>query len=235
MPRSANSFLPFFLHSTKSFLITVLQQKTKANQQLESKKAQNFRLRCAKPEKQSKNIDLYQISLQRQFFFAFFFAQIRPRSGREFFFAFFLHKSAAKRQEFFFAQNAKTLKKHCSGDHNFSKETGIPIVADSAESLGAMYKNKQVGTQLVAHSFSFFANKNITTAEGGMVVTNNEALYEKLKIIRNQGQEGRYNHTYLGNNYRMSDVLAAIGIEQLKRLDTILSKKQKVACRRKLL
>jgi dTDP-4-amino-4,6-dideoxygalactose transaminase len=110
-----------------------------------------------------------------------------------------------------------------------SSETGIPVIADSAESLGAMYKNQQVGTQLVAHSFSFFANKNITTAEGGMVVTNNKSLYEKLKIIRNQGQEGRYNHTYLGHNYRMPDVLAAIGIEQLKRLDSILSKKQEVA------
>jgi dTDP-4-amino-4,6-dideoxygalactose transaminase len=112
---------------------------------------------------------------------------------------------------------------------SLSEETGIPIIADSAESLGAMYKSKQVGTQMLAHSFSFFANKNITTAEGGMVVTDDEALYNNLKIIRNQGQEGRYNHTWLGNNYRMSDVLAAIGVEQLKWLNTILSKKQKVA------
>ena len=107
MARSANSFLPFFLHSTKSFLITVLQQKTKANQQLESKKAQNFRLRRAKPEKQSKNIDLYQISLQRQFFFAFFFAQIRPRSGREFFFAVFFAQICREAAGFFLHKTPK--------------------------------------------------------------------------------------------------------------------------------
>ena len=47
-----------------------------------------------------------------------------------------------------------------------------------------------------------FANKNITTGEGGMITTNNENIYKKLKIIRNQGQEGRYNHTFLGNNFR---------------------------------
>ena len=71
-----------------------------------------------------------------------------------------------------------------------SKKTKIPIIADSAESFGAEYKNKKVGSQLLAHTFSFFANKNITTGEGGMVVTNNDKL-EKLRIILNQGQNRR--------------------------------------------
>jgi perosamine synthetase len=110
-----------------------------------------------------------------------------------------------------------------------SKETGISFISDSAESLGAIYKGKKVGSQAWAHSFSFFANKNITTGEGGMITTNDEALYNKLLIIRNQGQEGRYNHTHLGNNYRMPDLLAAFGIEQFKRIDWLMEEKEKLA------
>lgn len=112
-----------------------------------------------------------------------------------------------------------------------SEETGIPFISDSAESYGAIYKGKKVGNQALVHSFSFFANKNITTGEGGMVTTNDDDLYEKLCIIRNQGQEGRYNHTWLGNNYRMTDVLAAIGVEQLKKIDTLLTEKVEIARR----
>ncbi len=110
-----------------------------------------------------------------------------------------------------------------------SAETGIPIVSDSAESFGALYKGKKIGTQALLHSFSFFANKNLTTGEGGVVLTDDAGLYEKLKIIRNQGQEGRYHHTLLGNNFRMTDVQAAIGIEQLKKLDKNIGGKAKIA------
>ena len=105
----------------------------------------------------------------------------------------------------------------------------IPFISDSAESFGAIYNNKKVGSQALAHSFSFFANKNLTTGEGGLITTNNETLAKKLRIIRNQGQEGRYNHTVLGNNFRMTDITATIGIEQLKKIDNILEKKKKIA------
>ncbi len=110
-----------------------------------------------------------------------------------------------------------------------SKKTKIPIIADSAESFGAKYKNKIIGTQLLAHTFSFFANKNLTTGEGGMIVTGSNVLSKKLKIIRNQGQNKRYNHIVLGNNYRMTDISASIGIIQLRKLKSCLSKKQKIA------
>ncbi len=105
----------------------------------------------------------------------------------------------------------------------------IPFVSDSAESFGAKYNDKMVGSQALAHSFSFFANKNLTTGEGGLITTNDDNLAKKLRIIRNQGQEGRYNHTMLGNNFRMTDITAAIGIEQLKKIDNILTKKEKIA------
>ena len=58
-----------------------------------------------------------------------------------------------------------------------------------------------------------------------MITTNNKELFNKLKMIRNQGQDGRYNHVLLGNNFRMTDILAAFGIEQLKKIDLLLDKK----------
>ena len=88
---------------------------------------------------------------------------------------------------------------------------------------------QNIKTQLLAHTFSFFANKNLTTGEGGMIVTNNNLLSKKLKIIRNQGQNRRYNHIVLGNNYRMTDVSASIGLIQLSKLKLSLKKKEKIA------
>ena len=112
-----------------------------------------------------------------------------------------------------------------------AKRHGIPVIADSAESLGAGYKGKQVGTQADIHSFSFFANKNITTGEGGMITTESEELYEKMMKIRNQGQDYRYHHVMLGNNYRMTDVLASIGVVQLDRIEWIMEEKSRLVRR----
>ena len=92
------------------------------------------------------------------------------------------------------------------------------------QSFGAEYKHRKVGSQLLAHTFSFFANKNITTGEGGMVVTNNDKLEKKLRIILNQGQNRRYNHVMLGNNYRMTDISASMGLIQLKNSIHVLKK-----------
>ena len=105
----------------------------------------------------------------------------------------------------------------------------IKFISDSAESFGAKYKNKFVGSQAMMHSFSFFGNKNITTGEGGLITTNNFSLYKKLRILRNQGQNRRYNHIMLGNNYRMNDITASFGIQQFKKLDKILNYKNYIA------
>lgn len=106
---------------------------------------------------------------------------------------------------------------------------GIYLLSDSAESLGAIYKGEKVGKQVLAHSFSMFANKNITTGEGGFITTNDESLYHELLVIRNQGQQSRYTHIRLGNNFRMTDIQAAIGIQQLEKLEGIMDQKVKVA------
>lgn len=111
------------------------------------------------------------------------------------------------------------------------EKSGIPVIADSAESLGAVYKGRKIGSQCKAHIFSFFPNKNITTGEGGMIVTADRELAEVCAKIRNQGQERRYHHTYLGYNYRMTEMQAAIGNVQLTRFEKSLSEKTRLAKR----
>jgi perosamine synthetase len=117
--------------------------------------------------------------------------------------------------------------------NKIAKKYKIELIADSAEAFGASYKNKKIGTVAKLHSFSFFANKNITTAEGGMITTNNSRVYKKLKLLRNHGQTRRYYHTELGYNYRMTDITAAFGLVQLKKLKSIIIKKNNLAKRYK--
>ena len=111
------------------------------------------------------------------------------------------------------------------------RECGLPVVADSAESLGAVYKGKPIGGVCDIHMFSFFPNKSVTTGEGGMITTNDHELEERMRKIMNQGQDGRYNHVMLGYNYRMNDILAALGIVQLKRLDEMMKQKHSIVCK----
>ncbi|MDC0308922.1 DegT/DnrJ/EryC1/StrS family aminotransferase [bacterium] len=110
----------------------------------------------------------------------------------------------------------------------FAADRGISVIGDSAESLGAHYRGQPVGTQAPIHSFSFFGNKNITTGEGGMITTDDDSLAAEMRILRNQGQTGRYNHTHLGFNYRMTELQAAVGIVQLKSLHARLEEKRRV-------
>ena len=105
---------------------------------------------------------------------------------------------------------------------------GIPVIADSAESLGAIYKGTKVGGIADIQCFSFFPNKAITTGEGGMITTSDVELAEKMRKILNQGQDGRYNHVVLGYNYRMCDINAALGIVQLSRLESFMQEKEKI-------
>jgi perosamine synthetase len=108
---------------------------------------------------------------------------------------------------------------------------GLAVVEDAAEAHGALYKNKNVGSLGDIGIFSFFGNKIITTGEGGMVVTNNGALAEKIRILRDHGMDEnrRYWHTVLGYNYRMTNIQAALGVAQMERIGYILERKRKIA------
>jgi perosamine synthetase len=109
-----------------------------------------------------------------------------------------------------------------------SKKYNIPLVVDGAQSFGCEYHKKKCCTHGLLNTTSFHAAKIITTIEGGMVFTDDKKLYEKAQILRNQGQTSRYLHSYLGNNYRMIDVIAAMGTAQMARFKkTIQQRKEK--------
>ncbi|MEL6309695.1 MAG: aminotransferase class I/II-fold pyridoxal phosphate-dependent enzyme, partial [Chloroflexota bacterium] len=104
------------------------------------------------------------------------------------------------------------------------------IIEDAAEALGAKYKDQFVGSIGSVSAFSFFANKIITTGEGGMVTTNEPEIYEKMVVMRAHGMEAnkRYWHHYAGYNYRMTNLQAAIGLAQMEQIDKFLAYRKNV-------
>lgn len=104
-----------------------------------------------------------------------------------------------------------------------AKKHNLKVLEDAAEAHGAEYKGRRAGSCSDLAAFSFFANKNITTGEGGMVVTNNEELYNKLRYHKNMcfplDGPRNYLHNDIGFNYRMSNVVAAIGLAQAETAD----------------
>jgi perosamine synthetase len=114
------------------------------------------------------------------------------------------------------------------------EEHGLALVQDACEALGAEYRGRRVGSHGTSAVFAFYPNKQITTGEGGMVTTDDEATWRALKSLSNQGRaEGDdwLKHDRLGYNYRLDDVSAAIGLGQLERLDELLGARAAVAAR----
>lgn len=105
------------------------------------------------------------------------------------------------------------------------------VVEDAAEAHGSTYKGRIVGSIGDVAAFSFFGNKIVTTGEGGMVVTNNDALAERLRLLKGQGMDPnrRYWFPMIGYNYRMTNIEAAIGLAQLEDVTWHLSKRQEIA------
>lgn len=110
-------------------------------------------------------------------------------------------------------------------------DAGIALLEDAAEAHGATYRGAPVGATGEMAMFSFTPTKNITTGEGGMVTTDDAALADRLRLLRNHGQRTPGHHEVLGFNWRMSEVHAAIGAVQLGRLDAVLARKRVVAAR----
>jgi len=110
------------------------------------------------------------------------------------------------------------------------KENNIYLIEDSAESLGASYKNKQSGTFGDFGVYSFNGNKILTTSGGGMLVSENKEWIEKAKFLSTQAKENYpwYEHETYGYNYRMSNVLAAIGVAQMEVLEERVEKKREI-------
>lgn len=105
----------------------------------------------------------------------------------------------------------------------------LTLIEDAAQAHGALYHGEPVGGLGDYACFSFYATKNLITGEGGMVTTNDKAAMERLRIIINHGQSEKYLHTQLGYNYRMTDINAAIGLVQLKKLEKFNTRRRKNA------
>lgn len=109
---------------------------------------------------------------------------------------------------------------------------GLAVVEDAACALGATYNGKQCGNLGTMGCFSFHGRKVITTGEGGMITTNDHALAERVRLLRNHGgvrTDNRFVFEAAGFNYRMSDIQAAVGIAQMRKLDRIIQCKRELA------
>ncbi|MFW9973452.1 MAG: DegT/DnrJ/EryC1/StrS family aminotransferase, partial [Candidatus Odinarchaeota archaeon] len=120
-----------------------------------------------------------------------------------------------------------------------ARKYNLYVVEDAAEAHGAEYffkenrKWQKVGSIGDIGCFSFYSNKIITTGEGGMITTNNKKIYEKAKLLRNLAfsEDVRFKHDYLGFNYRMTNLQAAIGKAQVDKIDKLIDKKRDIAKR----
>ena len=114
--------------------------------------------------------------------------------------------------------------------NKIAKKYNLFVIEDAAEAHGAEVNGKKVGGLSDAGIFSFYGNKIITAGEGGMITTNDEELYKKMRYLRDHAmsKDKRYWHTEVGFNYRMTNLQAALGVAQFDRIDEILAKKKEI-------
>jgi len=113
-----------------------------------------------------------------------------------------------------------------------ANQFNINVIEDACEAIGSEYKNRKVGTLGNCGVFAFYPNKQITTGEGGMIVTDDDALNSLFRSLRNQGRDiidAWLNHSRLGYNYRLDEMSAALGAIQMSRIEELLTKREKVA------
>ncbi|QTE29012.1 DegT/DnrJ/EryC1/StrS family aminotransferase [Pengzhenrongella sicca] len=112
-------------------------------------------------------------------------------------------------------------------------DRGIPLLDDAAEAFGAAYRGRPAGSQGAAAVFSFNGNKILTTSGGGMLVSDNGQLIDRARYLSTQARQpaDHYEHTEVGFNYRLSNVLAALGRAQLSRFDAMLSRRRAIRAR----
>jgi perosamine synthetase len=121
-----------------------------------------------------------------------------------------------------------------------AKKYGLYVVHDTAQSIGSIYKGRKTGTLTDVSCFSFHGTKNITTGEGGALVTDNDDIAERVKIARDKGtdkftfisnpeKKGFYEYVSRGNSYVQSNILGALGVSQIKKLDRLNHRREEIA------
>lgn len=112
-----------------------------------------------------------------------------------------------------------------------AEKYGLVVVEDAAEAHGALYRGRKAGSLSDIACFSFFANKIVTTGEGGMLVTNNSELAERARSLKSlaYGRENKFMHADIGFNYRMSNLHAALGVAQLRKVEEVVRRKRETA------
>ena len=116
--------------------------------------------------------------------------------------------------------------------NELADENGLFLIEDSCEALGSIYKEQKAGSFGEGSVFAFYANKQITTGEGGMILTDNEDIYRHVKAMRNQGRKDMdlwLDHSLLGYNFRIDEMSCALGCAQMERIDEILKKRSEAA------
>lgn len=113
----------------------------------------------------------------------------------------------------------------------FAREHNLKIVGDAAQAHGTTFEGSDVGGFADFTCYSFYPSKNMFVGEGGMTLTKCERAYQRMRYLRSHGQTGKYYHTIDGLNYRLTDIAAAIGREQLKRLETMVQVRRENAAK----
>jgi len=148
-----------------------------------------------------------------------------------------LHIDISKCQELTTEKTKAIMPAHmygmsCDMDEvvTFAKKNNLKIIEDAAQTIGVNWNGKPCGTFGDVGSWSFFADKTITTIEGGFLATNDEEIYNKLLHLRNHGrvESGTFVHPQIGWNFRITDIQAAIGLVQLEKLPYIIERKQEI-------
>jgi perosamine synthetase len=111
-----------------------------------------------------------------------------------------------------------------------SEKHGLRILEDAAQAQGATYGDRFAGSYGLG-TFSLYATKNMTTGEGGIITTDDDRLADRLRLLRNQGMRARYQYEMAGNNYRLTDLQAALGLPQLRRYDETVARRRANAAR----
>jgi dTDP-4-amino-4,6-dideoxygalactose transaminase len=115
---------------------------------------------------------------------------------------------------------------------DIARQYNLSVIEDSCEALGGAYKGKYAGTLGDYGVFAFYPNKQITTGEGGMIITDDDEAADFMRALRNQGRapgDTWLQHTHLGYNYRLDEMSAALGLSQIERLDVLLQNRARVA------